>query len=1054
MGILKKGTTGADTLTSTASGDTLSGGTGNDTYVVAHANVVIEDPYSSAEVVMGHGSTYQSIGGTDKVKTSYLDAAGVYSLRSFHGIENLDYTGSLAARLQGNDLANIINGNKLNDTIEGGRGDDRLNGLAGDDLISGGAGNDTLDGGVNGTGGDTMVGGAGDDLYYVNSGADQTLEGVNRGFDTIQSAGTVKTLNLGKYINFEGLRYTGTTAATLTGNAASNQVTSTSGTADKLYGLAGNDTLDGGGGADSMYGGVGDDTYVVGSTDKVYENANQGIDTLRGTIKSLNTTTAGANFATTLENLTYTGADHATLTGNNLDNFITGGNGNNNIGALNGNDTVDGAAGNDSISAGNGNDWIIGGSGTDTLVGGSGDDRYVIADSLDKVTEGADSVGGANDWIYSNIDIKLGNTKYANVNNLLLTGDSWSGEGTAGANVIVGNGEGNYLAGLGGNDILIGSGYGVIGSAITITSGGYYYTAQNDDLLDGGAGNDILIGGTGSTVYDGEGDALLGGAGNDTYIIRHESSTVSDSGGIDTVISLVNDTLSLEDYAGIEKAKLSDYYGGLPELTALTTSLSKAGVNASFGSGSYYGFSGGLIGNDLANTLTGNTEENLLDGGIGNDTLYGGDGGDTLIGGAGNDSLVGGNDNDVYEIDSGDVIVETATGGNADAIRSSTITSLGSGYANIEGLYYTGTASVAMNGTANGDLLGGGSGNDTISGLSGIDTLQGGDGNDSISGGNDSDSLSGEGGADILDGGSGNDYLYGNAGGDKLSGGEDNDYLYGGSANYADGNKLTGNDTLDGGAGNDNLQGGDGADSLTGGGGDDVLYGGGSDYGYDDDTQTGNDTLDGGSGNDELHGGDGDDVLNATGQALSSSYYNVSGDELHGGDGKDTFRLSEAYATTDGYGTGYFATGHLIADFLSGQDKLSIAKTLVGNGDTTLTSATATAGTGSSSPLTTFSQSAELVVFSGDTGIEFSYSQYSGINAYVTSAAVATAIGSASANFAAGDERVFVLNDGDDSAIFQFVSAGADAVVSGTELKLIGVVSGDASLLASDFSLF
>lgn len=1007
MGILKNGTTGADTLTSTATGDTLSGGNGNDTYVVAHAGVVILDPYSTVSDVTGHGSTYQSTGGTDKVRTSYLDSAGVYSLRSLYGIENLDYTGSLAARLQGNDLANVINGNSLNDTIEGGRGADRLNGLGGDDLISGGAGNDTLDGGANGTGGDTMVGGSGDDLYYVNTSADQTLEGVNRGFDTIQSAGTVKTLNLGKYINFEGLRYTGTTAATLTGNAASNAVTSTSSTADKLYGLVGNDTLDGGGGADSMYGGVGDDTYVVGTTDKVYENANQGIDTLMGTIKSINTTTAGANFASTLENLTYTGTDHAALTGNNLDNLITGGSGNNNISALNGNDTVDGAAGNDSISAGSGNDWLIGGTGADTLVGGSGDDRYVIADSLDRVTEGADSVGGANDWIYSGIDIKLSNTKYTNVNNLLLTGDSWSGEGSAGANVIVGNAEGNYLAGMGGNDILIGSGYGAIGSAITITSGGYYYTAQNDDILDGGAGNDILIGGTGSSVYDGEGDALLGGAGNDTYVIRHKSSAVSDSGGIDTVISLVNDTLSLEDYAGIENAKLSNYQTGLPELTALSNALTKAGVTGSFAAGGYYGFSGGLIGNDLANTLTGNSGENLLDGGIGNDTLHGGDGNDTLIGGAGNDSLVGGNDNDVYEIDAGDVIVETSTGGNGDAIRSSTITSLGSSYANIEGLYYTGTASVAMNGTANGDLLGGGSGNDTISGLSGLDTLLGGDGNDSISGGNDSDSLSGEGGADTLDGGSGNDYLYGNAGGDRLAGGEGNDSLYGGSSNYVDGNKLTGNDTLDGGAGND-----------------------------------------------ELRGGDGDDVLNATGQTLSSYYYDVSGDALYGGDGKDTFRLSEAYATTDQYSSSYFATGHFVADFTSGQDKLSIAKALVGNGDTTLTSATATAGTSSSSPLTTFSQSAELVIFSGDTDIEFSYSQYGGINTYVTSASVATAIGSASANFAVGDERLFVLNDGEDSAIFQFVSAGADAVVSGAELKLIGVVSGDASLLASDFSLF
>lgn len=1004
MGILKNGTSGANTLTSTAIGDTLSGGNGNDTYVVGHAAVVILDPYSADTSY--HGSSYYSTGGTDIIRTSYLDAAGVYSLRDFYGIENLTYTGSLAARLQGNNLANIITGNALNDTIEGGQGADNLRGMAGNDLISGGAGNDTLDGGANGTGGDTMAGGSGDDLYIVNAAADQTLEGVNRGFDTIQSTGTVKSLNLGKYVNFEGLRYTGTTAATLTGNASSNAVTSTSSTADKLYGLAGNDTLGGGSGADSMYGSVGDDTYLVDTTDKVYENANEGIDTLSGTIKSIATTVSGANFATTIENLTYTGTGIATLTGNNLNNYIIGGSGNNIINALNGNDTIDGAAGNDSIVSGNGNDYLIGAAGTDTLVGGAGDDRYVINDAVDRVTEGLDSVGGANDWIYSGIDIKLSNTKYTNVNNLLLTNNSWVGEGSAGNNIIIGNDNENHLSGMGGNDILIGSGYGAIGSPISLTSGSYYYEAPNDDVLDGGAGNDTLIGNDDSGSYAG-GDALLGGLGDDTYIIRNTSSTVSDSGGTDTVISLVDGTLSLEDYAGIEKAKLSDYYTGLPELSSLTSRLTAAGVAASFGAGNYYGFSGNLIGNDLANTLTGNSSNNLLDGGNGNDTLYGGDGADTLIGGAGTDSLIGGDGNDVYEIGTGDIIVETSTGGTGDAIRSSSITSLGSGYANIEGLYYIGTASVAMNGAdARNDLLGGGSGNDTITGFSGNDTLYGGGGNDSINGGDGSDSLSGDDGADTVNGGGDNDYIYGNAGGDSLIGGEGNDHLYGGSGAY------------------------------TG------------------DTLTGNDTLDGGAGNDTLEGGDGNDVLNATGQTVALLSYNTSGDHLSGGAGNDTFRFSEAYGSTAEYSNEYLATGHFVADFASGSDKLSISKTLVGNGDTTLTSAAATAGTAYVAPTTTFSKSAELVIFSGDVGVEFSYGSFSGINGYVTALQVATALGSADANFAVGDERLFVLNDGEDSAIFQFVSANTDAVVTGAEVKLIGVVSADASLVASDFSLF
>ena len=72
-----------------------------------------------------------------------------------------------------------------------------------------------------------------------------------------------------------------------------------------------------------------------------------------------------------------------------------------------------------------------------------------------------------------------------------------------------------------------------------------------------------------------------------------------------------------------------------------------------------------------------------------------------------------------------------------------------------------GNASLSTNqtvsGTANADLLFGGSGNDTLSGLAGNDVLTGNAGNDRLDGGDGNDTLIGGIGADILTGGAGAD---------------------------------------------------------------------------------------------------------------------------------------------------------------------------------------------------------------------------------------------------------------------------------------------------------
>ncbi len=103
-------------------------------------------------------------------------------------------------------------------------------------------------------------------------------------------------------------------------------------------------------------------------------------------------------------------------------------------------------------------------------------------------------------------------------------------------------------------------------------------------MLDGAAGDDILIGGAGA-------DTLIGDGGIDTASYATSTAAV--------IANLANSAGNTGHAAG-------DTYSGIENLT----------------------------GGSAADTLTGNADANVLDGGNGNDTLIGAAGADTLIGGA------------------------------------------------------------------------------------------------------------------------------------------------------------------------------------------------------------------------------------------------------------------------------------------------------------------------------------------------------------------------------------------------------------------------------------
>ncbi|MEF8747638.1 MAG: calcium-binding protein [Candidatus Accumulibacter propinquus] len=1081
MATRRTGTTGADTIAAVDAADTLAGGAGNDIYIVNSLLNVIEELPGHYDPFLGYISD-----GVDTVRTAVLDRLNTFSLGKWANVENLQFTGTVAAMLVGNSANNVIQANSAsvtNDTLSGGAGNDTLYGYGGNDSLIGGVGDDLLDGGV---GSDTMIGGAGNDTYGINTVFDVVIETATGGNDTLRSPGIVTDLRVSKFANFENLIYSHpTVGTTLHGDAGGNRLESLSSGNDTLYGWAGDDSLIGGAGndvlvgaegddslvggvgndsllggegddwlvgdtgIDTLIGGNGDDVYKVDTSDVVTELVNGGEDSLIGTKTSLALTPA-------IENLFYTGTTGASLVGNALNNTIGGG-----IGA-------------DSISTGDGHDWLYGGNSagidyslvalggdlptvvsdqaTDTLIGGLGNDHYLVDDALDVVVE---SVGAGTDVLESFIDNSLNQAQYANVENLVLLRNTafqpWFGEGNAGANVIVGSSDENYLAGGAGNDTLAGT---------PLDSYSSFSSSQITDVLDGGDGNDVLLSARDS-YYSSYGSILLGGAGNDFFVVDDPDNTeVYDSLGTDTVYLLRSG--NLQTAQGIERIVLSgggtvaEYNQALDAWNAVLRVTGNDTISALSDTSAY-----DATGNDEANTIVGNTYSNNLAGLAGNDTIYGNDGNDTLDGGDGNDSLIGGLGDDTYVLTTGDVINELA-GQGLDTIRSSTLTSVPV-FANIEGFEYTGSSNVLLQyGTSNTtpDRLTGGSGNDTINGHGGNDMLNGGLGTDSLTGGDGLDNLTGGGGADRLFGEAGSDVIYGDdgygtsvtAGNDTIDGGADNDQIQGGNGNdsilggtgddYLSGD--AGNDTLDGGADNDTVYGGSDNDSMLGGTGADYLSG-----------DAGNDILSGGLGFDNLAGGAGNDTLIAGGGdplASVSSYWG-SGDDLTGDDysgpGTDVFR----FEATAGYGTSsdayygvQFATGDQINDFGAG-DKIQFARALVGDGDALLENVALKAAAGG-----TFAKTAEMVIVQANMSELISAS--TGYWQHITASAVVAQIGNADAAFALGDKRLFVVDDGNDSAIFQFTSAGADAVVSDAELELIAVVNDVSTLSSTDFFLY
>ena len=251
----------------------------------------------------------------------------------------------------------------------------------------------------------------------------------------------------------------------------------------------------------------------------------------------------------------------------------------------------------------------------------------------------------------------------------------------------------------------------------------------------------------------------------------------------------------------------------------------------------------------------------------------------------GNDTLIGGDGNDVYNVESGDVIVEYA-GGGVDQVVSATFADL-AGLA-VENLLITGSASVVAIGNELANKITANAGITSLFGQAGNDTLIGGGGNNGLDGGA---------GADVMVGGDGSDTYFVDDIGDKVgeTGTKDSaldevrssvSYILGANVERltltgagdlsGTGNALA--NTINGNAGNNAIDGAAGNDSMFGDFGNDLLLGG-----------AGDDTLDGFFDDDLLMGGAGSDLLNLA----------ENSDTLVGGAGKDGFNFKFTDAIRD-----------------------------------------------------------------------------------------------------------------------------------------------------------
>lgn len=342
---------------------------------------------------------------------------------------------------------------------------------------------------------------------------------------------------------------------------------------DRLYGYAGDDLIYGNGGNDVIRGGLGADIMVGGSGNTTYyvDNAFDGVVEFIGGGTDIVHSEINYTLGLAVDHLFLSGSA-ISGTGNDLANEITGNDGDN---------VLDGRDGNDQLYGGGGNDRLIGRNGADYLEGAGGLDTADYSASASgltvNITLPSQNTGEAKGDRYLSIENVIG-TKY----NDTVAGDGSANfiQGGSGHDILYGEGGNDTLNGDGGNDIIFGGNgadkfnggagidtamYSSASARITVSLanpsintgdaagdsfdlienvtgsrfGDYVFGDNKTNVLDGGAGNDIL------KSYNGN-DTLIGNTGDDVFVFN---SALNAATNIDVIqdFNIADDAIWLDN---------------------------------------------------------------------------------------------------------------------------------------------------------------------------------------------------------------------------------------------------------------------------------------------------------------------------------------------------------------------------------------------------------------------------------------------------------------------------------------------------------------------------
>jgi Ca2+-binding RTX toxin-like protein len=931
------GSGGADVIDAGAGHNVVIGGAGADSITTGSGDdIAIGDlgrvDFTSAGLLTSVSTTDSTVGGND------ILSLGAGANVAFGGAGNdLITSGDDRDILVGDNgsatfnpaalvLINIRTANPSD------AGADTINAGNGNNVVLGGTGNDTI---TTGVGADVIVGDNGEANFYADTGILQNIttntptalgnDIINAGTgpdvifggsgdDQIDSGSVSAGDNSRDIVVGDHGRATFDTLGRLTFVTTSEPATGgsdtiTLGGGDNVaFGGAGADTITAGNGHDIAVGDSGNATFhatsLVVIDVRTTDAALAGVDTLTlgdgnnivlggGAADSLTTGSGndialGDNgrvtfdsagfitFATTTDSAVGAGDTVSLGAGNNI---AFGGAGNDNITTDDGRDILVGDNGNatfdasshllidvrtsepadaglDTISAGNGNNIVFGGSFSDLITTGTGRD-VIVGDNGEAAFDAAAGVLISITTTAPEQAIGTGRT----VNGVVYDDVIDAG---AGNNVILGGSGGDSITTLGDDDIIVGDN----GSATFDTTRVLRTVQTSDptyagaDTITAGNGNNIVFGGTANdSITTGTGaDAIVGDNGKATFDVAGVLRTIETG----DYASSGDDTINAGTGADV-------VFGGSGKDTIDAGSIAAGDVSRDIVVGdngqATFDSAGRLTSVATTSPETGGNDSITL--GAGDNVAFGGVGDDTLTAGDGHDLLVGDNGSAKFDATTPNAttlfVVEVRTASSANA-GTDTITA-----ANGDNIVFGGSFS---------DLITTGTGRDVIVGDNGEATFDAATGvlisitttvpEQAIGSGRTVDGVVYD---DVIDAGAGNNLVFGGSGGDSITTLGDDDIIVGdnGSATFDTTRVLRTVQTSDPTYA--------GADTITAGNGNNVVFGG-----------TANDTIATGTGADRIVGDNGKASFDAVGalRRIETTDAGSSGnDTITAGDGNN-----------------------------------------------------------------------------------------------------------------------------------------------------------------------